>query len=185
MSYAPVPSAWPDGELKYEGQAHPPKPAPGRSMVLLTPTWPQMSPRAARRRRSGLRLSPVPSAAQPEPRHEPSGFVSKRPGDGPSAARKPPARRMQAPKANFGRAWAVWLGAGRARARTPRWESGTGERPRPRQIGTGTGESPRFRTNRGRGRGSVPVPGQIGTVPGTVPDCRRVPSSRTLIIVGS
>ncbi len=74
----------------------------------------------------------------------------------------------------------------------PRWESGTGERPGcvpvPAKSGTGTGESPRFRTNRGRGRGSVgsvPVPGQIGTVPGTVPDCRRVPSSRTLIIVGS
>ncbi len=30
-----------------------------------------------------------------------------------------------------------------------------------------------------------PSPAKSGTVPGTVPDCRRVPSSRTLMIVGS
>ena len=39
-------------------------------------------------------------------------------------------------------------------------------------------------TNRGTGsvRAASPFPDRSGTVPGTVPDCRRVPSSRTLIL---
>ncbi len=69
-------------------------------------------------------------------------------------------------------------------------------------MGIGDGGASPSPPNRGRGRGtrrvpdsgqigdgdggaSPPSPAQSGTVPGTVPDCRRVPSSRNLIIVGS
>jgi hypothetical protein len=72
-----------------------------------------------------------------------------------------------------------------ARARTPRWESGTGESPRPRQIGEGDGGESPIPAKSGTGTGSVPVPVQIGDRPRDGPDCQRVPSSgRTLIIVG-
>ena len=56
MSYAPVPSASPDGELKYEGQEHPAKP-------VGIGTYYHMMADVAARHSSGP--SAVPSAAQP------------------------------------------------------------------------------------------------------------------------
>jgi hypothetical protein len=87
-----------------------------------------------------------------------------------------------------------------APAQTRRTLSGT-ETPRHWQPQLGPSQAGRGPPDGNRGRGSVPDSGQIGdgdggaspspaksgTGTGTVPraDCRRVPSSRTLIIVGS